>query len=261
MNETNQVNGILEISALNKNFGGVRAIDDFHVSIAQGGVHGLIGPNGAGKTTVFNVITGIYRPDGGKIRFNGRDITGLKTHKIAQMGIARTFQNIRLFSNLSVLQNVVIASGLDLSYNMLHAFLRLPLYRREEARLREKAMDLLQTVGLQDLAHARANSLPYGHQRRLEIARAIALNPVLLLLDEPAAGMNAEESADLIGFIQKIKERFRLTILMIEHHMDVVAGLCDRVTVLNFGKTLAEATVAEIKNNKQVVEAYLGEEH
>ena len=252
---------ILEISSLSKNFGGVRAIDDFNVKVNAGGIHGLIGPNGAGKTTIFNVITGIYRPNEGKIRFSDRDITALKPHKIAQAGIARTFQNIRLFSNLSVLQNVIIASNVDLSYNMLHAFFRLPLYRSEEAKLREKAMKLLEIVGLRNLAQARANSLPYGHQRRLEIARAIATNPVLLLLDEPAAGMNADESVELVNFIKEIKERFNLTILMIEHHMDVVSELCDKVTVLNFGKTLVEDTVAEIKRNKQVVEAYLGEEH
>ena len=253
------MNFILEISSLSKNFGGVRAIDDFNVKIGTGGIHGLIGPNGAGKTTIFNVITGLYRPDEGKIRFADKDITAFKPHKVAQSGIARTFQNIRLFSNLSVLQNVIIACDADLSYNMLHAFLRMPLYRREEAWLREKAMELLEIVGLRKLAQARANSLPYGHQRRLEIARAIAINPMLLLLDEPAAGMNSEESVDLVKFIKEIKERFNLTILMIEHHMDVVTELCDRVTVLNFGKTLVEDTVAEIKRNKHVVEAYLGE--
>ena len=252
---------ILEISSLSKNFGGVRAIDSFNVQIGEGGIHGLIGPNGAGKTTIFNVITGIYCPDEGKIQFSGKDITAFKPHTIAQAGIARTFQNIRLFSNLSVLQNVIIASNMDLSYNLLHTFFRLPLYRREEAKLREKALKLLEFVGLQDLAQARANSLPYGHQRRLEIARAIALNPTLLLLDEPAAGMNAEESVELVNFIKEIKERFNLTILLIEHHMDVVTGLCDRVTVLNFGKTLVEGSVAEVKNDKQVIEAYLGEEH
>ena len=252
---------ILEISALSKNFGGVRAIDDFNVKINAGGIHGLIGPNGAGKTTIFNVITGIYRPDEGKVRFSEKDITGYKPHNIAQAGIARTFQNIRLFSNLSVLQNVIIACNVDLSYNMIHAFFRLPLYRKEETKLREKSMKLLEIVGLKELAQARANSLPYGHQRRLEIARAIAINPALLLLDEPAAGMNAEESMDLVKFIKEIKERFNLTVLMIEHHMDVVTELCDKVTVLNFGKTLVEDTVTEIKHNKQVVEAYLGEEH
>ena len=255
------MNSILEISALCKNFGGVRAIDNFNVKINKGGIHGLIGPNGAGKTTIFNVITGLYKPDNGKIMFSDKDITAKKPHAIAQAGIARTFQNIRLFSNLSVLQNVIIACNMDLSYNMLHTFLRLPLYHREEAKLREKAMELLKIVGLMDLAEARANSLPYGYQRRLEIARAIAINPALLLLDEPAAGMNAEESVDLVGFIKEIKERFNLTVLLIEHHMDVVTELCDKVTVLNFGKTIAEDTVKEIKQNKHVVEAYLGEEH
>jgi branched-chain amino acid transport system ATP-binding protein len=251
---------ILEITGLNKNFGGVRAIDDFNVKINKGGIHGLIGPNGAGKTTIFNVITGLYRPDTGKIRFSDKDITAHKPHTIAQAGIARTFQNIRLFSNLSVIQNVIIACSMDLNYNLLHTFFRLPLYRREEARLYTKAMELLKIVGLLDLAQARANSLPYGHQRRLEIARAIAINPTLLLLDEPAAGMNVEESLDLVNFVREIKERFNLTILLIEHHMDVVTELCDIVTVLNFGKKIAEDTVKGIKSNRKVVEAYLGEE-
>lgn len=252
---------LLEISGLTKNFGGVCAIDHFSVALEEKRVHGLIGPNGAGKTTIFNTITGIYHPDAGSVVFRGKDITSAKPHEIAQHGIARTFQNIRLFSNLSVLQNVIIACGIDLDYQLWDTILRLPKYRAEEKRLREKAFGLLEIVGLSEFAAARANSLPYGHQRRLEIARAIALNPVLLLLDEPAAGMNAEESQELIGFIHEIKEKFNLTVLMIEHHMDVVSGLCDHCTVLNFGKTIAEGTPTEVKANKAVIEAYLGEEY
>ncbi|MGX8708754.1 MAG: ABC transporter ATP-binding protein [bacterium] len=251
---------ILKICGLNKNFGGVRAIDSFHLQLEEGKIHGLIGPNGAGKTTIFNTVTGIYQPDSGDILFRDKKITNSKPFQIAQMGIGRTFQNIRLFSNLSVLQNVLIASNMDITYNMMQSFLRLPKYKREEKQLCEKAMNLLEIVGLQDLADARANSLPYGHQRKLEIARAVALNPALLLLDEPAAGMNGEESVELVGFIKEIKTCFHLTVLMIEHHMDVVAGLCDHVTVLNFGKTIAEGTLDDVKCNKLVVEAYLGEE-
>jgi branched-chain amino acid transport system ATP-binding protein len=252
---------ILETIGLSKNFGGVKAIDNFSVRLDQGKVYGLIGPNGSGKTTIFNTITGIYKPNSGTVRFMDRNITGVSPHKIARMGIGRTFQNIRLFSNLSVIQNVIIASNMDLSYNLLHTILRLPKYRREEKALQEKAMNLLETVNLQDLASVRANSLPYGHQRKLEIARAIACNPSLLLLDEPAAGMNAEEGLELLGFIREIKIRFNLTILMIEHHMDVVAHLCDYITVLNFGKTIAEGTIDEVRSDSGVVEAFLGKEH
>lgn len=251
---------ILQINGLNKNFGGVKAIDSFNLQLEKGKIHGLIGPNGAGKTTIFNTITGIYKPDAGEIRFKGKDVTGLKPFQVAQLGVGRTFQNIRLFATLNVMENVLIASNLDITYNMLDSFLRLPKYKREEKALREKAMELLKIVGLQDLVDAQANSLPYGHQRKLEIARAVALNPSLLLLDEPAAGMNKEESVELVEFIKEIKERFDLTVLMIEHHMDVVAGLCDHVTVLNFGKTIASGKLDEVKNNKMVVEAYLGEE-
>lgn len=251
---------LLNITGLRKNFGGVRAIDDFNVKLEPYKVHGLIGPNGAGKTTIFNNITGIYTPDAGTIRLGDKDITRKKPFEIAQLGIGRTFQNIRLFSNLSALQNVIIASNMDAKYNLWESFLRLPKYREEEKKLCRKAMDLLEIVGLSQVAQAQAKSLPYGHQRKLEIARAMALNPSLLLLDEPAAGMNAEESLELVGFISNIKKQFNLTILMIEHHMDVVAGLCDHVTVLNFGKTIAEGTADEVKCNPEVIEAYLGEE-
>ena len=251
---------VLEMKNVEKHFGGVRAIDDFSVQIMPGVIHGLIGPNGAGKTTIFNNITGIYKPDKGQIFFNGEEITNTAPHKVAQIGIARTFQNIRLFSNLSVIQNVVIACGMEAEYRLADALVHSGKYRNTCKRLNEKAMGLLDIVGLSDKAQEKANSLPYGHQRKLEIARAMALDPKLLLLDEPAAGMNADESAELVGFIKDIQKKFNLTILMIEHHMDVVASLCDNVTVLNFGKTLCTGTPDEVKTNKLVVEAYLGGE-
>lgn len=251
---------VLEMRHVEKHFGGVRAIDDFSVELPEGAIHGLIGPNGAGKTTIFNTITGIYKPSAGNIRFFEKDITSVSPHEAAQMGIGRTFQNIRLFGNMSVLQNVVMASSMDATYSMPEALLRLKRFGVIEKQIRDKAMDLLRVVGLEDRANERANCLPYGHQRKLEIARAMALNPKLLLLDEPAAGMNADESQDLIDFVKQIKERFQITVLMIEHHMDVVTKLCDSVTVLNFGKTIAEGTPAEIRSNRAVIDAYLGVE-
>ncbi len=251
-------NLVLEMINVEKHFGGVHAIDDFSVKIEKGQIHGLIGPNGAGKTTIFNNITGIYKPDAGKILFDGKDITGTPPHKVAQLGIGRTFQNIRLFSNLSVLDNVIIASNLDATYNMPQAIFHSKKYKDREKFVQEKAMELIRIVGLQDRVAERANSLPYGHQRKLEIARALALDPKLLLLDEPAAGMNAEESMELVEFVKEIRDQFHITILMIEHHMDVVTNLCDYCTVLNFGKTIAVGTPAEVKSNPDVITAYLG---
>ena len=249
---------ILEMQNVEKHFGGVHAIDNFSLKLEPGQIHGLIGPNGAGKTTIFNNITGIYAPTAGKIFFCGQDITGTPPYKVAQLGIGRTFQNIRLFSNLSVIDNVIIASNLDATYNMPQSIFKTKKYKEREKHMREKAMDLLKIVGLEDKTEELANSLPYGHQRKLEIARAMALNPKLLLLDEPAAGMNAEESLELVEFVKELRETFDLTVLMIEHHMDVVTNLCDYCTVLNFGKTIAVGTPAEVKSNPEVIKAYLG---
>lgn len=254
------MNEILRILNLEKHFGGVRAIDDFSLCLQEGVIYGLIGPNGAGKTTIFNTITGLYKPSMGSIHFYGRDITAIRPFEAAQLGIGRTFQNIRLFKNMSVLQNVIMACSQDATYSLPSAILRLPKYKKLEKQIKEKSMDLLAAVGLQDRADERANNLPYGHQRKLEIARALSLSPKLLLLDEPAAGMNAEEEQDLVEFIKEIKERFGITILLIEHHMDVVANLCNHVTALNFGKTIASGTPEEVKNHHAVIDAYLGVE-
>ena len=257
---SNETNIVLEMQNVEKHFGGVHAIDNFSVKIEQGKIHGLIGPNGAGKTTIFNNITGIYAPDSGKIIFDGQDITGTPPYKVAQLGIGRTFQNIRLFGNLPVLENVIIASGMDATYNLPQAIFHTKKYKEREQFLVDKAMNLLEIVGLQDKAGEIASSLPYGHQRKLEIARAMALDPKLLLLDEPAAGMNAEESLELVNFVKEIRDMFHITVLMIEHHMDVVTNLCDYCTVLNFGKTIAVGTPAEVKADPEVIKAYLGGE-
>ena len=243
-----------------KHFGGVRAIDNFSLKLEPGQIHGLIGPNGAGKTTIFNNITGIYAPSAGKIIFDGQDITGMPPYKGAQLGIGRTFQNIRLFSNLSVMDNVIIASNLDATYNMPQAIFMTKEYKEREKFLKEKAMALLEDVGLQDKVNEKASSLPYGHQRKLEIARAMALDPKLLLLDEPAAGMNPQETDELTSFIGEIRDQFHITILLIEHHMNLVMNISDRIYVLDFGKLIATGTPEEIQNNQKVIDAYLGVE-
>lgn len=252
---------ILRTENLSKHFGGVKAVNNFNLSLQEGRIHGLIGPNGAGKTTIFNLITGIYKPTEGTITFRHQEISGMKPYAIARLGIGRTFQNIKLFSNLSVIENVLIAGNQDITYNMLESFIRNIKFKKEEKTLYEKAMMLLETVGLADMADKRANNLPYGHQRKLEIARALAINPRLLLLDEPAAGMNTEESKELVSFIYEIKDKFDLTILIIEHHMDVISNLCDECTVLNFGETISEGCPATVKKDRLVIEAYLGEEY
>lgn len=236
----------------------MRAIDSFSIELSEGGVYGLIGPNGAGKTTVFNIITGVYRPTSGSINYLGEDISGKKVFQVARLGIARTFQNIRLFANLSVLDNVMIACHQDAQYNVIDAIVRIGKFGKYESELTQKALDLLEIVGLKDKKDEIAGSLPYGHQRKLEIARAMAIKPRLLLLDEPAAGMNSNESADLVNFLKDIHKEFSLTVLLIEHHMDVVMGLCDRVTVMDFGRIIAEGTPKEIQTDKACIDAYLG---
>lgn len=252
---------ILEINHIEKSFGGLRAINDFSLNLERGKVHGLIGPNGAGKTTIFNLISGIYKPDHGKILLEGKNITAKESHDIVALGISRTFQNIRLFSNLSVLQNVLIADKQDKEYGMVDTIFRTQRFKKTEKKLYEAAVNLLESVGLQDEINDRSGSLPYGHQRKLEIARAMALQPKILLLDEPAAGMNEEESEELVTFLKELKKKKDLTILLIEHHMDVVSSFCDTVTVLNFGKTITSGTLEEVRKNPEVISAYLGGDH
>ncbi|WP_425060483.1 Lipopolysaccharide export system ATP-binding protein LptB [Sporomusa carbonis] len=250
---------ILELKAVTKAFGGIMACKDVSFSIKPGQILGLIGPNGAGKTTMFNLITGVYTPTSGSILFQGQEIAGERPDQVVAKGIARTFQNIRLFRNLSVLDNVCIAVDKHVNYSFGAALFRLPNVLKCEKEVRRQAMEYLEEVGLADKAAARADSLPYGLQRKLEIARALALKPKLLLLDEPAAGMNPEESLDLAKLVRRIHGRYSVTILLIEHHMDVVMELCDNIFVLNFGLKLAEGTAEDIQNNPDVLKAYLGE--
>jgi branched-chain amino acid transport system ATP-binding protein len=251
---------VLDIKDLSKNFGGIVACKDLTFRVGKEEIVGVIGPNGAGKTTVFNLVTGVYAPTAGKIYFQGEEIAAASPDVIVKKGIARTFQNIRLFKNLSVLDNVVVALDLKrMKYPLYTALLRPPSISRREKNHRQTALEYLQIVGLEDKAEHRADSLPYGLQRKLEIARALALEPALLLLDEPAAGMNPEESMELAELIRNLKNRFKLTVLLIEHHMDVVMELCDRIVVMNFGEKLAEGTPDEIQNNPLVLKAYLGE--
>lgn len=253
-----KVKTVLRIENVVMQFGGLTAVKDFNLTLNSGEIVALIGPNGAGKTTAFNMVTGVYKPTSGKIYFNNTDITGVRPDLITKTGIARTFQNIRLFKDLSVLDNVLIANHLNIKSNFMDAIIRLPWYKKEENEIMEKSLNLLKKVGLLDLKDEKAHTLPYGKQRRLEIARAMATNPEVLLLDEPAAGMNTKESEDLTQFIQQIRDEFDLTIFLIEHHMQVVMGISDRIYVLDYGVTIAEGTPYDIQNNERVIQAYLG---
>lgn len=254
------MNTIFELSGVTKNFGGVRAVSDMSFSIPEGQLAGLMGPNGAGKTTIFNLVTGVYDPDEGSITFKGENLVPLKTFHIVHRGIARTFQNLRLFQRSSVLENVMTAAQQHVPYSFLEGMTHLGRWRGKERDIRNKSMDLLDRVGLADRANQAAGTLPYGHQRRLEIARALALDPKLLLLDEPAAGMNAEEVISLNALIQAIHKDFKLTILVIEHHMDLIMEICPHIVCMNFGAKIAEGTPEEIQNHPEVLKAYLGEE-
>jgi len=256
--ETAAPENTLEIRKLSKVFGGLRAVNNMEFSIPKGALFGLIGPNGAGKTTVFNMITGVYEPTSGDVIFNGTNITGLEPHLINQMGIARTFQNIRLFQSLSVLDNVRIAYHPHAGYSMSDSIFHNHKYEVKEKELTERAVEFLSVFNLQDRLRETAKNLPYGEQRRLEIARALAGNPSLLLLDEPAAGMNPNESVALMDLIHFIRERFNLTILLIEHQMRVVMGICETIAVMDFGERIALGTPQEIQNDQRVIEAYLG---
>ena len=250
---------LLEVKQLSISFGGLRAVNEFDVSIEKGQLYGLIGPNGAGKTTVFNLLTGVYKPDSGTIILDGTDITGKKTIEISKAGIARTFQNIRLFGKLSVLDNVKAGMHNINTYSGISGILHLPSWRRQEDEMTRKAMDLLRVFDLQEDAEFLASNLPYGKQRRLEIARALATNPKLLLLDEPAAGMNPQETRSLMEMIQFVRRTFDMTILLIEHDMKLVSGICEELTVLNFGEVLAQGKTSDVLHNPQVITAYLGE--
>lgn len=250
---------MLEVNHLSIQFGGLRAVDSFHVNIEKGELYGLIGPNGAGKTTIFNLLTGVYKPNEGIIKLDGQDITGKSTIEINKAGIARTFQNIRLFKDMPVLDNVKVGLHNHHPYSTLTGILRLPKYFKVEKEMNERAMEILKVFDLDKEADQLAGNLPYGKQRKLEIARALATDPKLLLLDEPAAGMNPNETQELMDTIRFVREHFHMTILLIEHDMKLVGGICERLTVLNFGQVLAEGETSAVLKDPAVITAYLGE--
>ena len=258
MTTVNTASPLLEVTNLNKNFGGLRAVNNLNLTIQKGELAGLIGPNGAGKTTAFNLITGIYGATSGSVCFDSTELVGMLPFDITHLGIARTFQNIRLFPNLTVLDNVRIAYHAHAGYGLSDAILRTPRFFQKEKELTERAQEFLGVFNLQDRQGEIAKNLPYGEQRRLEIARALAADPKLLLLDEPAAGMNSKEIISLMELIHFIRDKFNLTILLIEHQMRVVMGVCERITVMDFGEVIAYGTPEEIQANPKVVEAYLG---
>lgn len=251
-------NPVLECQHLGIDFGGLTAVDEFNMAIGRTEIAGLIGPNGAGKTTVFNLLTKVYQPTRGTILLGGMDTAGMNTVQVNHAGIARTFQNIRLFSKLTVMENVLIGLHCSMKYRLPAAILRAPAYWKQEKGARERALELLSIFDMQDLAEHEAGSLPYGAQRRLEIVRALGTNPALLLLDEPAAGMNPSETAELMENIVKIRDTFQIAVMLIEHDMSLVMNICEGICVLNFGKIIAKGTARDIQNNPEVIKAYLG---
>ena len=250
---------LLEVKGLGIVFGGLHAVENFSLSLEKGSLYGLIGPNGAGKTTIFNLLTGVYKPTTGNFFLDGEKLNGKSPVEINKAGIARTFQNIRLFKNLSVLDNVKLGLHNQYKYSTLEGILRLPRYFSAEKKMNNKAIELLKVFGLENEADTLADNLPYGKQRKLEIARALATNPKLLLLDEPAAGMNPSETQELMDTIRFVRDEFNMTILLIEHDMKLVSGICEEVTVLNFGEELAQGKTSEVLNNPEVIKAYLGD--